>query len=397
MPELLSLALFERDGKLLATRRKENRPPFAGRWFLPAAVVGERDSAEEAIEDHAFKDLGVEIETPEFVETLYLEDDATRERYVANVFRISNYEGELRFRAAGDYDDARWLSPGEVEQTSMPAVLSEWVAGGAQPLAEAGPVALPALETAPDNRSAWNAISRAYQERYQLPTDRLIYAPRCPDESELQLLGDVEGITAVVLGCGGGQDCIVLAKQGARVTGIDLSDRQIEYGRRLAEREGVEVTLVQGDVADLGMLDDESQDLALSIHALNYVERVDRTFAETHRVLRPGGSLVFSVHHPFDAMLDDVPPYGVARSYWQREVDWQWDFSEKKVSARMRSWYRPVSEWVTLAVHAGFRVDRMLEPPPTEERTSPWDVSYSLAKMKLVPATLIMKVTKPWS
>ncbi len=395
MPEILSLALFERGRHTLLARRKADRPPFAGRWLLPGGVVGAEQSAEEALDAHVFRELGVEAEDAEFTETLYLEDEATHQRYVANIFRVPRHQGDLRFRVAGDYEDARWLGRDELPESGMPAALRKWLFGDREQPEPARPTPVPAGGLPPDNRKSWNMIAKAYQERMELPTDRLVYAPRCPGEDELQLLGDVSGLRVVVLGCGGGQDCIVLAKQGAQVTGIDLSDEQIAYGRRLAEREGVLVTLLQGSVEQLKNIEDESHDLAVSLHALNYVERADRAFAEAFRVLRPGSALVFSVHHPFDVCLEDGPPYGVVKGYWEEKQDWQWDFVKQGVSARMRSWYRPVSEWFSLLTDAGFRVERMLEPPPVEGSRNPWDAGYSAEKMAMVPANLVIRAVKP--
>jgi len=395
MPEILSLALFERAGRLLAVRRKPDAAPFAAGWLLPGCPVAENDSAEEALERHLHHELGVEPRGFEFAETLYLEDESDAKRYVTNVFTVGAHEGQLRFRAAGEYDDARWLSLDELGELPMPAALREWLVAGRHAKAPARPVAMPASVSPPDNRTSWNAISRAYQDAKQIPTDQLFYGARCPTESELGLIGDVSGLRAIVLGCGGGQDCIALARQGAQVIGVDLSDRQIEYGRRLAEREGVLVTLMQGSVEELTGVDDESQDIAVSLHAMNYVERADLAFREAFRVLRPGSPIVFSVHHPFDACLEDGPPYGVTKSYWQAELDWEWSFPEAKANARMRSWYRPVGEWLMLLIDAGFRIDRVLEPPPTEDMPTPWDASYDIEKMRLIPANLIVKATKP--
>ena len=396
MPDLLSLALFEQTRRVLAARRKDDRPPFAGRWLLPGAQVGADDAAEEALAQHLFRELGIEIGHVDFVETLYLEDEATGRRYVANVFRAPKLPGQLRFRAAGDYDDVRWLSNEELAGLTMPAVLRDWLVGARLPAESARPQALPAIAEAPDNRAAWNTISRAYQERYKLPADRLVFGGRAPDESELQLLGDVSGKRVIVLGCGGGQDCIVLAKQGAQVTGIDLSDKQIEYGRRLAEREGVIVTLLQGSAEELHGIEDESYDLAVSVRALNYVERIDSALREAFRVLKPGAPFVFSVHHAFDASLEDQPPYGVAKGYWQPELDWQWDFPEAGVSARMRSWYPTVSEWFSSLTGAGFRVERLLEPRLVADGTEPWrNLGSPPQKAELVPDTLIVRAVKP--
>ena len=395
MSEILSLGLFEQGGRALVARRKGDRPPFAGQWLLPGVVVSGDESAEEALEAHIFRDLGVEFDEPEFVETLYLEDDPTGQRYVANVFRVQRHRGELRFRAEGDYEDMRWVSSDELTDASMPASLREWLRGDRQAQVPAGPAPVQSSGPPPDNRAAWNTIARAYQDRMQLPTDRLVYGSRCPDEEELQLLGNLSGLRAIVLGCGGGQDCIVLAKQGAQVMGIDLSDKQIEYGRRLAEREGVLVTLLQGNIEELKDVEDESQDLALSIHAFAYVERIDRALAEAYRVLRPGAPFVFSVDHPFDTCLEDGPPYGLIGGYWDGAQDWQWEFPEAKISGRFRVWRRPVSEWFSLLTQAGFRVERMLEPAALERDAVAWDGSRGAEKMRLVPANLIIRAVKP--
>lgn len=249
----------------------------------------------------------------------------------------------------------------------------------------------------PDNRAAWNQVSAAYQARYRIPTDRFKWGIWCPDESRLRLLGDVRGKRCLVLGCGGGQDCVALARMGAaKVTGIDLSDEQIAYARRLAEQEGVSVSLLQGTAEDLSPVDSESHEIVASSCALGYVERIDRCFAEVHRVLVPGGLFAFSEVHPLYAITSDTPPYGFEGSYFQGQVDWQWEYPETKVSATFRSFGRTVSTPYNALVGAGFTVERILEPPPAEdaERTG-WEEEHSLEKARLIPTTVIFVARRP--
>ena len=159
-------------------RRKEDKPPFAGRWLLPGVIVKSEQSAEEALERHTVRELGVEIEEHVFVETLSLDDETTHRRYVANVFRVLRHRGDLRFRAEGDYADARWLSKEQLADAQAPASLRDWLRGELETAAPAGPVRLPAAGPAPANRKAWKTHDKAYQGRDQRPTDKRVYGPR---------------------------------------------------------------------------------------------------------------------------------------------------------------------------------------------------------------------------
>lgn len=247
------------------------------------------------------------------------------------------------------------------------------------------------------NREAWNKIAAAYQARYQLHSDRLEWGVWCPDESELGLLGDVQGKRCLVLGCGGGQDCIALARMGAAaITGIDLSDEQIAYARRLLAEYGVQARLIQGTAEDLSPVASESIDIAVSVQALSYVEHIESCFAETYRVLRAGGSFTFSVTHPLNSITSDEPPYTFLEPYFLHKVEWQWDFSEAAIIATFHQWLRPVSEWFQKLADAGFAIERILEPPPVDrEPRNGFERLRSIDKARVIPQTLIFAARKP--
>ena len=410
MPDLLSAALFERDGTVLMAHRKRGHPPFGAQWILPMTLVAEHETAEEALRRHARDTFGIEVGEEQFADTVYIEDPSDARRYVANIFRTPLGSTPMRFNAEGDYDDARWLAAPEVEQVWMPPPLRDSVVRilrGEAPLPQTDwepprEVAVPLAERpeieapAPDNRASWDAISAAYQEQRfgELYGERLMWS-FVSSEDDLHVLDDVRGKRVIVLGCGGGQDCVALARMGAVAVGIDPSPAQIAYARRYAGQHGApNASFVEGTAEDLTRFDDGSFDLAVSSHALNYVERIDRALAEAHRVLRGGGVLAFAVTHPITVLVSDAPPYVIEHSYWDETVDWAWEF-EAAPPARFRQHFPTFSRWFELLTDAGFAVERIVEPredgrrPPPGSKTT-WDA----ARARLVPNTLIFKARK---
>jgi ubiquinone/menaquinone biosynthesis C-methylase UbiE len=250
----------------------------------------------------------------------------------------------------------------------------------------------------PDNRASWDDVSAAYQKRLGWFSDRLAWGIRCPFEDELNLLGDVRGRHVLVLGCGGGQDIVALAKMGAgRITGVDVSTRQLEHARDVLMREDLLATtrLIHSSIEDLEAIEDESVDIAVSVHTLNYVEQADACFAETYRVAKRAGVFAFSVQHPADASTFDDPPYGFEKPYFQAEFDWEW---KSLGGGSFRSYYRSVGEWFGLLTGAGFAVERLLEPPPSDDAEwskTGWAEMNDYSKYETVPGTLILGARKP--
>ncbi len=253
------------------------------------------------------------------------------------------------------------------------------------------------LTKPPDNRAAWNAIAAAYQSRERSSWDVLSWGIWCPNEAELRILGNVSDRRALVVGCGGGEDIVALHAMGAvGLVGIDLSDGQLSHAAGHLTERGITARLVQSTAEDLSAFADASFDLAVSVHALLYVQDIARCFAEISRVLAPGGQFAFSVQHPLDTMTSEDLPVTVQRSYFEGQEDWEWEFPEHGVSANFRSWSRPVSEWFAALRDAGFAVERILEPPPPplREPQSSFERQYSYEKARLVPQTLIYSARK---
>lgn len=100
------------------------------------------------------------------------------------------------------------------------------------------------------------------------------------------------GCSVLGLASGGGQQGPILTAHGAIVTIMDLSERQLETERMVAEREGYEITIIKGDMTHPFPFADEAFDLIVFPVANCYIENIQHVWDECSRVLRPGGILM---------------------------------------------------------------------------------------------------------
>jgi SAM-dependent methyltransferase len=190
----------------------------------------------------------------------------------------------------------------------------------------------------------------------------------------ISLLPPVRGLDVLDAGCGSGQLAAWLAGQGARVTGIDAAPGMV----RLAAARVPGATF---SVADLGAplaVGDGAFDLVVSSLVLHYLRDWVAPLRELRRVLRPGGALVLSTHHPAQDL--ELSPSG---DYHALEaIEEVWEKGGKPFPVRY--WRRSLSAMFDAFAEAGLRVERLAEPLPLPEagerfpehwarlRTRPW-------------------------
>ncbi|MFZ1597031.1 MAG: class I SAM-dependent methyltransferase [Anaerolineae bacterium] len=169
------------------------------------------------------------------------------------------------------------------------------------------------------NRQAWNqqvaqgnpwtlpvsaeVVAQARLGRWTIVLTPTIPAPRSwfPDP--------LSGRDVLCLASGGGQQGPILAAAGAQVTVFDNSPAQLARDRQVAEREGLTIRTVQGDMADLSAFAGASFDLIFHPVSNCFAPAVRPVWRECYRVLRPGGALLAGFNNPlrylFDAELAD--------------------------------------------------------------------------------------------
>lgn len=111
-----------------------------------------------------------------------------------------------------------------------------------------------------------------------------------------EMLGSIEGKRLLDVGCGDGIYSVEAARQGARVTGLDLSQEMLGEARKRSLAAGVTVDWQQGDVLRLPYPDNRF-DIVIAITLLCLVPDPGAAICEMARVTAPGGRVVLADLH----------------------------------------------------------------------------------------------------
>jgi SAM-dependent methyltransferase len=159
------------------------------------------------------------------------------------------------------------------------------------------------------NRLSWSAATQAHNSHKadQAAFFRAGGSTLFPEEREL--LGPVDGTTLVHLQCNAGQDTLSLARLGARVTGVDISDEAIDFARRLAAESGIDARFERADVyawMDAAAREGRRFDVAFSSYgALPWISELRAWARGIAGILAPGGRFVLVEFHPAACMLNE--------------------------------------------------------------------------------------------
>lgn len=165
------------------------------------------------------------------------------------------------------------------------------------------------------NRQAWDELV-ARKNRWTVPVTSaviqaawngawsIVLTPTKPVPREW--FPPLQNLRVLCLASGGGQQGPVLAAAGARVTVLDNSPKQLAQDRAVAQRDGLELETVAGDMADLGQFAAGTFDLVVHPCANNFVPQVRPVWREAHRVLRAGGILMAGATNPARFIFDEA-------------------------------------------------------------------------------------------
>ncbi|QEC44482.1 class I SAM-dependent methyltransferase [Pseudobacter ginsenosidimutans] len=236
------------------------------------------------------------------------------------------------------------------------------------------------------NADTWSHLSRAGAD---------IYRDEINTPEFLKHLPDIDGLTGLDIGCGDGYNTRLLADKGAKMTGLDISEKFITNASLNNPHASIEY---KTGTALHTSFPNGTFDFATGFMSFMDVSDIDQLFRELNRILKPGAFVQFSISHPCFNPLnrknlkdENGKVYAVElSSYFDTDnviiEEWLFDINTGAVQPGMQPFriprfIRTLSQWFNAMAGNGFTIEMMNEPRPTPASIK--------RKPKLINATVV--------
>lgn len=216
------------------------------------------------------------------------------------------------------------------------------------------------------NKASWNKRTDVHLESEFYDVKGFIAGKTSLNEIELDLLGTIEGKSVLHLQCHFGQDTISLARLGAKVTGVDLSDRAIENANELAKKTNMPATFICCNIYDLpNHLEGQFDIVFTSYGTIGWLPDLDKWAQIVARFLKPKGKFLFVEFHPVVWMFDDDFER-IGYSYFNTGAILETEsgtYADKKapITSEYIMWNHGISEVVNNLVKNGLTINSLDE------------------------------------
>lgn len=219
------------------------------------------------------------------------------------------------------------------------------------------------------NKKWWNSATsiHAASALYDLPSFKKGKSSLFSIEKEE--IGNVQGKTLLHLMCHFGMDTLSWAREGANVTGVDLSDDSIQLAKKLSTENKIPATFICSDIYELPTLLHQQFDIIfMSYGVLLWLSNIKKWAKLMRHFLKKGGTFYMVEVHPFTNILSydfkieykyfDKGPYEDTSS--GTYTDWDSD-----INGTTYQWSYTISDIMNVLLQEGFKIEYIHEFPYT--------------------------------
>ena len=222
---------------------------------------------------------------------------------------------------------------------------------------------------------------------------------------EREELGDVSGKSLLHLQCHFGLDTLSWARLGAKVTGIDFSEKAIQLARALAQEISIDAQFIRSRIYDLPqVLKGKFNIVFTSYGVLCWLPDLKEWGRVISHFLEENGTFYIVEFHPTRSMFDDDG--NITEPYFHAEEPLKYEgsgsYAEPKADFQHVSyeWVHSLSDVVNALVEAGLRIEFLHEFPFSTSGDCPFLVQandglwYHKNKDVKIPLMFSIKATK---
>ncbi|MFH1701065.1 MAG: class I SAM-dependent methyltransferase [Candidatus Zixiibacteriota bacterium] len=216
------------------------------------------------------------------------------------------------------------------------------------------------------NRENWNVRTDAHYKHPEYRVKEFLDGTKKLHPLELEEVGNVEGKSLLHLQCHFGLDTLSWARLGAKVTGIDISDRSIELANELKQKAGLDARFIRTDVFNLPEILNEEFDIVFTSYGVLWWMSDIRRWAQiVHKYVKKGGFFYIAEIHPFMGMLDKDK--NVYEPYFNQGTEKYYDesdYCDKELKIKEEcGWRWTLSDVINALIGAGLSIEYVHEFP----------------------------------
>jgi SAM-dependent methyltransferase len=189
---------------------------------------------------------------------------------------------------------------------------------------------------------------------------------------ELEALGDVTGKSLLHLQCHFGMGTLSWGRRGARVTGVDFSEKAIALARALSQELAIPAEFVLADIAELPtVLQGEFDIVFTSYGVLTWLPDIVRWGRVVAHFLKPGGTFFIAEFHPIVWVFDEEASHlRVRYPYFHQSLPLAFPIVGSYADRNARvsktveyGWNHPLSDIINALITAGLYIEALHEYP----------------------------------
>ncbi len=219
------------------------------------------------------------------------------------------------------------------------------------------------------NRQSWNELTSLHVESSFYELEAFKKGNNSLNHIELEELGDIRGKKILHLQCHFGMDSLSLARLGAEVTGIDISDASIKKAKELSKEIDIPATFIRSNIYDIKIVSDDSFDIIFTSYgAINWLNDLDKWAKIIQQNLKPDGKFYMIEFHPFIYTLND--DWEITDTYFNNKElvttvknSYTDNSNVSKNNLKHVEWHHSISEVINSLISNGLNIDFLNEFP----------------------------------